>query len=667
MGTLNTPYVTIDDSSATQVNASFSSTTTVLNMTNATNTTSSRDCVWRFQVPVSTVIADITAAKIKVRVSTGGTFYGSVGVTANTNSATSSPSSVWSNRINASSVTWDQSTTTSSLQFIESADFVTQLKDALTATTAVGGFYNISVTWHGAVQASPTGSVQVYTLDSTQAASAGTLILSSYVPSFTQSVSPVALAPATGNLVVRNGQTIFYPLVSNIVLYRKLVDDGQPQTSYHDGIGSSIRRTFNLYSSANTAPFGGYRVIVWIHGGSFIGGSNVPNQYMIQACLRNGYAIAAPLYKVVDGVFPNVTTSYPHPHAIQDIVCFTKHIIDNKLTYKINTDNLIGSGESAGGHIALDAALCLDDPNINSYSMAAVSANPNRFADYPSLNITEGRNITGVSYKAIFSWVGPVSIERTHALTHDLTKPAVLSYLGTSSMASVRGEGDLDGYIVGKLKPRYSSVQNLITGTESIGVYRSKEPTKPSFPIGHASMVDDDTVRNGAGVSPLIAALVNLPYEICDYSSTGKISKNGLTFKRSCYGDYPSAISLTPSVWDSSTNFVNKVGDNLNFNLPNENNIYKSYAFASAAGVGQIAGASHGAAMAYRPNITFFLEWLEAIWPTINDEPILDYTSIGNRNHIIPKQVAKAFNGGFVPNLEVGQTWPRNGPRNYGA
>ena len=656
MGTLNTPYVTIDDSSATQVNDFFSNSTTVLNMTNATNTTSSRDCVWRFQVPVSTVIADITAAKIKVRASGAGTFYGSVGVTANTNSATSAtlpnrPSDIWSNRINASSVTWNQSTAVSSLQFIESADFVTQLKDALTATTAVGGFYNISVTWHGTVQSSPTGSVQVYTLESNQAASAGTLILSSYVPSFTQSISTTATVPG--------------PLVSNIVLYRLQ----ESQTSYHDNIvgSSSVRRTFNLYSSANTAPDGGYRVIVWVHGGSFIGGANVPNQYMIQACLRKGYAIAAPLYKVVDAAFPNLTTSYPHPHAIQDIICFTKHIIDNKLTYKINTDDLIGTGESAGGHIALDAALCLDDPNINSYSMAAVSANPNRSADYPSLNITEGRNITGVSYKAIFSWVGPVSIERTHALTHDLTKPAVLSYLGTSSMASVRGEGDLDGYIVGKLKPRYSSVQNLITGTESIGVYRSKEPTKPSFPIGHASMVDDDTVRNGAGVSPLIAALVNLPYEICDYSSTGKISKNGLTFKRSCYGDYPSAISLTPSVWDSSTNFVNKVGDNLNFNLPNENNIYKSYAFASAAGVGQIAGASHGAAMAYRPNITFFLEWLEAIWSTINDEPILDYTSIGNRNHIIPKQVAKAFNGGFVPNLEVGQTWPRNGPRNYGA
>lgn len=658
MGTLNIPYITIDDSSATQADTSFLNTSNITTMINGTTTGASRDCVWRFQVPVSTVIADITAAKIKVQAYSAGTFYGSVGVTANTNSATSAttpnkPSEIWSNRINASSVTWNQSTTTSNFQFIESADFVTQLKAALTATTAVGGFYNISVVWHGTVQSSPTGSVQVYTLEhTTQAAYAGTLILSSEVPSFTQSVSPVALAPATGNLVVRSGQTIFYPLVSNIVLYRLQED----QTSYHDGTvgSSSVKRTFNLFSSANTAPLGGYPVIVWVHGGSFAGGNNTPNTYMIQACLRKGYAIAAPWYKVIDGVAPNSTGSYPHPHAIQDIICFTKHIIDNKLTYKINTDNLIGTGESAGGHIILDAALCLDDPNIDSYDMAYnPTSQPNRSADYPNLNITEGRNITGISYKAIFSWVGPVNIERTKALTllsGGLTGNAVLAYLGMDaggSMAAVKGEGDLDSYIIGKLRPNYFNIQGIINNTQNIGVYESKEPTKPSFPIGYAAMVDDDTVPNAAGLSPLIAALVNLPYEICDYSSTtGKISKNGLTFKRTCYGSPAGGLT---------------------FNLPNENNIYQNYTFVSATGSGQGFGASHGAAMLYRPNITFFLEWLQAIWPTINDEPILDYTSIGNRNHIIPKQVAKAFNGGFVANPEVGQTWPRNGPRHYGT
>jgi hypothetical protein len=296
--------------------------------------------------------------------------------------------------------------------------------------------------------------------------------------------------------------------------------------SYHDGIGNSTRRLFNLYTPPGTAPVGGWPLVTWVHGGSYNGGNNVPPTAFIKACVQNGWAIAAPSYKVTNfNILLNTNIGWTHPHPVQDYICFLKHLATNASTYKINADKMVSTGESAGGHIAMESALLLRDSNRDTYPMAYQGYNTNRSAVYPYLNVTQGRTSLPVT-QGIFSFAGPVDLQVVHSTTAVLPV-AVSVYFGARPN---------DYFPTGINKESFIN-DYLLSTTGS--VYDSRTPTAPDIPIAYAEHTDDRVVVPNGGLTPLRNALTAVGYDTT--AANGTVNVNGLSYRSVTYGNATNA------------------------------------------------------------------------------------------------------------------------------
>ena len=342
-------------------------------------------------------------------------------------------------------------------------------------------------------------------------------------PVMTVSVSTVIEPPPPGDVTIpvsayQNANTFGNPVFpsSQVQLLNQ---------SYHDLIGNPNNRTFNLWKPPGATPVGGWPTVVWVHGGSFIGGGNTPNSAFRTICANNGWAIASPQYKFTKtDIFSN-NIGWTHTSPVQDVICFLKHIVTNKGSLGLNTDLMVMTGESAGGHIGLEAALLLEDANRDTYPMSYRGVNTNRNAIFPFLNVTQGRTglPTGL-IKGMFSWAGPVDLRVVHSsAATGLAKTAMCLYLGQKGNLSfptaTNGEGNLNDYISSKVG----------------SCYDARPLTAPPWPIGYAEHTDDIVVPPLAGLTPLRAALNVVGYDTT--AANGVVNLDGLSYRSASYGD----------------------------------------------------------------------------------------------------------------------------------
>jgi acetyl esterase/lipase len=303
--------------------------------------------------------------------------------------------------------------------------------------------------------------------------------------------------------------------------------------SYHDGIGSSVRREFKIFTPTTPAPEGGWPIISWTHGGSYYGGSNSPSNPFIEACVTNGWAIVAPIYKFTayNAIIGNTTTGYTHPYPVQDMICYYKHIIDNAATYNLNPDIFVITGESAGGHIAMEAALFLLNTDRDSFSMVYQGTNTNRQAIYPDLDISQGRTDLPTP-KGIFSWAGPVDM--VSAFNNGIADQAISVYLGGRPndvwTPAVEGEGSINEYI------------EATAGT----IFAGRTATRPHVPIGYCQHTDDPLIPTVAGLTQLTEALDAVGYDTS--TGSGVVNMAGFSYRSVSYGDAFSSHGAIMSV-----------------------------------------------------------------------------------------------------------------------
>jgi acetyl esterase/lipase len=94
----------------------------------------------------------------------------------------------------------------------------------------------------------------------------------------------------------------------------------------------------DLYRPTNeTIP----RLIVWVHGGAWRGGSR--NSMPLTALLEHGYSVASVDYRL--------TPTAPFPAQVHDIKAAIRFLRANASHFKINTDTIAIAGASAGGHL----------------------------------------------------------------------------------------------------------------------------------------------------------------------------------------------------------------------------------------------------------------------------------------------------------------------------
>lgn len=89
-------------------------------------------------------------------------------------------------------------------------------------------------------------------------------------------------------------------------------------------------------------------LLIWIHGGGWLGGDKLDNIFMFQELLKEGFQVISLNYRMGPSTAPN---------AAEDVVCALRWIKDNSAKYAIDTDKIFVSGSSAGGHLSLITGL----------------------------------------------------------------------------------------------------------------------------------------------------------------------------------------------------------------------------------------------------------------------------------------------------------------------
>lgn len=277
-----------------------------------------------------------------------------------------------------------------------------------------------------------------------------------------------------------------------------------------------------LIYPSGTAPTGGWPLWVWAHSGFFTNGSlrDMPREF-INYLLANGFAVASVGYKLSQvvfsgGTYPAYPTASQYPHHIQDFKNAVTYLKskgssasggDN--TYPINGGKLIFSGYSAGGYIALAAAVSAglaDDGSGNDLRMTA------RSSTYQSVSGAPDPTCLGA-----YVWGAPVDMQ--YAADNDNTHPSW-------GFPSTIGGAINNGIVVAAAKAfvgrrldqtlpdiTYTGIPNLIAENSgnlppAIGYYRGTSdflvkdghPAALEAALIAASYSGDYTYHEGAGV-----------------------------------------------------------------------------------------------------------------------------------------------------------------------
>ena len=211
------------------------------------------------------------------------------------------------------------------------------------------------------------------------------------------------------------------------------------------------RRYLDLYEPLSTPPAEGRPLIVFLHGGAFVAGSeNDLRAAHARVGLTRGYAVASVRYSLSD--YTGADNVYTHPMATQDIGAALTFLTDE---YDIDEDSIILTSYSAGGHLVLEYALTYDDGTTYDWTYTGPAADTRNSAPpntSPEFTFTQGR--TGLPKpKGVFMWAGPVDLTRNYA-DNPFIRDQVRGYLGgtsdeTFNTADVEREADLNYLITG--------------------------------------------------------------------------------------------------------------------------------------------------------------------------------------------------------------------------
>jgi acetyl esterase/lipase len=171
------------------------------------------------------------------------------------------------------------------------------------------------------------------------------------------------------------GDRFRYSSTTNRTVARSTPVAGTDYTSYL-GVdyvtGGTFNRKLDLYVPTRTAPAGGWPLIVWAHSGFFQAGSRseLPSTWR-DDMLTAGYAVASVSY-VRTSADVTIPTYDPYgstdpvtlgpgfgryPSFVLDYKRASAFLRDNAATWGVNPAKMIATGYSAGGYLALDAAM----------------------------------------------------------------------------------------------------------------------------------------------------------------------------------------------------------------------------------------------------------------------------------------------------------------------
>ena len=102
--------------------------------------------------------------------------------------------------------------------------------------------------------------------------------------------------------------------------------------------------SFDLYLPAGCGPF---PVLVWVHGGAWVGGDKSNPEALDRAAyaFSLGYALASTNYRLANQYGKGAWPDYPN-----DVADAVAHIVDNAVELRLDAERISLLGHSAGGH-----------------------------------------------------------------------------------------------------------------------------------------------------------------------------------------------------------------------------------------------------------------------------------------------------------------------------
>lgn len=118
-----------------------------------------------------------------------------------------------------------------------------------------------------------------------------------------------------------------------------------PNVTYH--VASDTENRLDLYLPRNATA--ATPVLMYIHGGGWVGGTKESSVLRLLPYLEMGWAVVNVEYRL--GAVARA------PAAVEDCLCALRWVIANAEQYNFDTSRIVTTGNSAGGHLALTTAM----------------------------------------------------------------------------------------------------------------------------------------------------------------------------------------------------------------------------------------------------------------------------------------------------------------------
>jgi acetyl esterase/lipase len=215
---------------------------------------------------------------------------------------------------------------------------------------------------------------------------------------------------------------------------------------------SPSSQVLDVYENSALASGEKAPVLVFIHGGAWSMGQRPANSDSFLPWLAAGFSVVNIEYRLLAK-----TTNYA-PAAVQDVGCALAWVKQNADQYHFDLDRVVTSGRSAGGHLALLAAVLPKDNDIalpqcrDQVPVAAV-------LDYYGLYDLEPTPT--YHSPAAERWIGPNPKPSLAAMEHKMSPS---SYIRPGIPPVFRAHGEADPWVP------YQEAVNLKRDMDKVGV-----------------------------------------------------------------------------------------------------------------------------------------------------------------------------------------------------
>jgi acetyl esterase/lipase len=138
-----------------------------------------------------------------------------------------------------------------------------------------------------------------------------------------------------------------------------------PTDPIHDPNYDPKSQRLDVYQNAAATPAAKAPVLVYIHGGAWNHGEKPTSWHGFRPWIAAGFSVVNVEYRLVDAA--------PAPAAVQDVRCVLSWIKQNAAKFNFDASRVVTYGTSAGGHLALLAAIL---PANNDIDLPQCRAQP---------------------------------------------------------------------------------------------------------------------------------------------------------------------------------------------------------------------------------------------------------------------------------------------------